>query len=161
MKKFTKIAAIAALLIAFLAATSLTAQEWTKEQLEVWKVSQTLWEKWKANDFEGTFANIHDSYQGWNNENPLPMSKMKWMDEVKPYMDMMSDMTYSTEPARIVVVGDAAVIHYYFSYSFMISKDDKKKWISNKGKWSEFYVKEKGQWMMIGDFTFNDEEDDD
>ena len=161
MKKFTKIAATAALLIAFLAATNLTAQEWTKEQLEVWKVSQTLWEKWQANDFEGTFAYVHDSYQGWNNENPLPMSKKKWMNEVKPYMDMMSEMTYSTEPARIVVVGDAAVIHYYFSYSFVISKDDKKKWISNKGKWSEFYVKEKGQWMMIGDFTFSDEEDDD
>jgi hypothetical protein len=160
MKKITKIAATAALLIAFLAATSLTAQEWTKDQLEVWTVSQNMWEKWKAKDLEGAFANIHDSYQGWNNETPLPMGKKKWMDQMKPYMDMMSDLTYSNEPARIIVVGDAAVIHYYFSYSFVLSKGDKKKQISNNGKYSEFYARDKGQWMMIGDFTSSMEEDD-
>ena len=117
MKKITKRAAIAAMLFTFLAATSLTAQEWTKDQLEVWNVSQNMWEMWKNKDLEGAFANIHDSYLGWNNESPLPMSKKKWMDEMKPYMDMMSDLTYSNEPARIVVVGEAAVIYYYFSLS--------------------------------------------
>ena len=161
MNKLAKLAAMTAVLIAFLAATSLTAQEWTEDQLEVWKVSQDMWEKWKTKDFDGAFANIHDSYQGWNNESPLPMSKKKWMDQMKPYMEMMSDLTYSNEPARIVVVGDAAVIHYYFSYSFVITQGEKKKQISNKGKYSEFYARDKGQWMMIGDFTLSADEDDD
>ncbi len=161
MKNLTKIAATALILFAFLSGTSISAQEWTKDQLEVWNVSQAMWEKWKAKDMEGAFANIHDNYQGWNNEVPMPMSKKKWMEQMKPYMDMMSDLSYSNEPARIVVVGDAAIIHYYFSYSFMITKDDKQKWISNQGKYTEFYVKDKGQWMMIGDFTFSMEEDDD
>lgn len=161
MKKLTKLAAVVALLIGFLVTSSLTAQEWTKEQLEVWNVSQMMWEKWKAKDIEGAYANIHDSYQGWNNEVPLPMSKKKWMNQMKQNLEMMSDLTYSNEPARIVVLGDVAVIHYYYSYGFMMSKDDKKKWISDQGKYTEFFVKDKGQWMMIGDFTSSMVEDDD
>ena len=149
------------MLIAFLSATTLTAQEWTKDQLEVWKVSQAMWEKWKAKDLEGAFANVHESYQGWNNEVPLPMSKAKWMNQTKAYLDMMSDLTYSNDPARITVVGDAAVIHYYYSYSFMITKDDNKKWVTDQGKYTEFYIKEKGAWMLIGDFTSGMEEDED
>jgi len=161
MKKFANHMALAALLVAFLAGTAVTAQEWTKDQLEVWNVSQASWEKWKAKDLDGAFANIHDSYQGWNNEVPLPMSKTKWMGEIKAYLDLMSDLTYSNEPARITVVGDAAVIHYYYSFSFLITKDDNKKWISDKGKYTEFFIKEKGKWMMIGDFTSSMEENDD
>ena len=149
------------MLVLFLAGTATTAQEWTKEQLEVWNTSQTMWEKWKTKDMVGAYANIHDSYRGWGNESPLPISKQKWMDQEKPLMDMISDISYDYEPARIVVVGDAAVIHYYFSYSYMITKDDEKKWISRKGKNTEFYIRDKGEWMLVGDFTYRMEKDDD
>lgn len=154
MKKATKLAAIAAILFAFLGASTLVAQEWTKEQKEVWQVVENQWENWQAKDIDGAFANIHENYLGWNDEMPMPTSKAKWMESMKKYAGMMSHEDYNIEPARIHVEGDAAVVHYYFSYQMDMGGE--KKWMGYKGKWSEFYIKEDGEWMMIGDFTFSE-----
>ena len=161
MKNLKKTTAIATLLIAFLGATTLNAQEWTKEQSEVWKETQEMWDKWKANDYEGAFDNVHENYLGWNQESPMPMSKEKWVSSNMEVKDMVTEREFDIEPARIVVVGDAAVVHYYYSYSYVYTKGDKKKWISDKGKWSEFYVKDNGDWMLLGDFTWSSKDDED
>ena len=161
MKKSARFAALAALLIAFLAPASLRAQEWTKDQLEVWKEVKTMFENFKNMDLEAAFSGVHEKYLGWNNGNPMPMTKKKWMDNNLPYKDMMSDMTYDIEPARIVIVGDAAVVHYYYSFGYNFKEGEKAKWISSEGKWTEFFVREKGKWMLLGDFTHRMNDDDD
>jgi ketosteroid isomerase-like protein len=68
---------------------------------------------------------------------------------------MMLDLT----PVRIAVVGDAAVAHYYFS--FYGERMGEQEAIS--GKNTEFYVKENGKWLLLGDHTSTkvEEEDDD
>jgi len=148
-------AVITVIVFSFLGVSTLIAQEWTKEQKEVWETVENMWIKWKANDLEGAFANVHENYLGWNNSDPMPTSKTKWMNSVKMNKDQISEEYYDIEPARIVVQGDAAVVHFYFSFSYLYTKGDEKHKIGYHGKWSEFFVKEGGEWMLLGDLTLS------
>lgn len=151
--------AIVFVLCTFLFISSAMAQEWTKDQLELWKSIEASWAKWQGGDVEGSMAMFHEGYLGWSNEYPMPADKAK----ISKMWNMMKDnykvMFLDLEPVRIVVVGDAAVAHYYFSfYASFMGKEE-----SVKGKNSEFYIKEGGKWLLLGDHTYSQakEEDDD
>lgn len=154
MKKLMNYAAIAVTMIAFLGASTLKAQEWTKEQMEVWKVVENAWAKWQEGDLEASVASVHEKYLGWNEEDPLPTTKEKWVKSISMYKDYVTFNYYDIEPARILVYGDVAVVDYYYTQSFTYAKDEEKKDFNLEGKNAEFYIKEKGQWYLIGDMTF-------
>jgi ketosteroid isomerase-like protein len=102
---------------------------------------------------DAAFANVHDKYLGWNNESPMPMSKAKWVDPMKEKIDLYSQRDFDIEPARILVHGNVAVVHYYYEMSSIYDDGEEKHKSSYQGKWTEFFVKEDGKWMLIGDFT--------
>ena len=60
---------------------------------------------------------------------------------------------YDIEPARILVYKDVAVVHYYYEQYIIFTKDDEKTEYNYKGKNTEFYIKEGGNWLLIGDMT--------
>lgn len=151
-----KLKMIVFVLCTFLFVTSALAQEWTKDQLELWSRIEATWEKWESGDFDGTLAFFHEGYIGWNSEYPMPSDKAKIAKTWGMMKDDFQVMFVDLEPVRIVVVGNAAVAHYYFSfYASFMGKEE-----SIKGKNSEFYVKEGGKWMLLGDHTTTMEEDD-
>ena len=147
-------AAIAVTMIAFLGASTLNAQEWSKEQKEVWQDVEDMWTFWKAGDLDAAFANVHADYLGWNNSSPMPMSYTKWVDGTKESKDLYSKRNFDIEPARILVHGDAAVVHYYFEFSYLYNDGEESYKGGYEGKWSAFFVKEGGKWMLLGDFTY-------
>jgi hypothetical protein len=151
MKTLFKIAIVA--LFAFIATTTAYAQEWTKAQLEVWQVVEDGWTKWKAGDISGMTASIHDKYQGWSYDSPLPMSKAQVIQWYQAMKDMMKAENFELNPARIVVMENAAVVDYYYMYSATMTMGDKKEQKMMQGKNAEFYIKEKGKWLLIGDMT--------
>ena len=144
-----------ALTIVLMVPLSLHCQEWTKEQTEVWKVVEAMWSNWKAGNMEAAFADVHDNYLGWNNESPMPLSKAKWVGSMIENKDSYSHQDYDIEPARIVVQDNCAVVHYYYQFSLIIKEGDESTAMKDQGKWSEFFIKEKGKWMLIGDFTYS------
>lgn len=159
MKKQIRFSVTAFILIAFLGTSTLVAQEWTKEQKEVWTTVKVFWDNWKAKDLDAAFASVHEKYLGWNDAMPLPTSKKKWHNTMARYKDFTSNFDFDIEPARIIVHGDAAVVHYYYSFSFIYEHDEKKKNISYSGKWTEFFVKEGGKWLLFGDMTTSDDKE--
>ena len=156
MKTLTNYSAIVMLLIAFLGATTTTAQEWSTEQKTVWQEIDNMWAKWKVGDIDAAFANVHEDYLGWNKKAPMPTSKEKWLNGMKDYMVTVSDQYYDIEPARIVIYKNVAVVHYYYNYSYSKNEEDKKVKHSYSGKWTAFFVLEKSLWFLIGDFTYSE-----
>lgn len=152
MKKTFKMALIAALSIFVMQAAH--SQEWTKAQTEVWQVVENTWMKWKLNDFAGSNASVHMKYQGWNNLMPLPLSKSEMMKMEEEMKDQSKILTYSISPARIVVTENAAVVHYYFYVEEEYTYGEKKEMNTYSGKNSDFYIKEDGKWMLLGDMTY-------
>ena len=152
MKTLLRISAVALVLI--FAASALHAQEWTKAQKEVWQVVEDSWAKTKTWDIDGLMSYIHEKYQGWNQEAPLPMTK----EQVAQYYNEMKGTSkvesISLNPARIVVTENAAVVDYYFYFKATNTVGEKKEAEEVYGKNVEFYVKEKGKWLLLGDMTF-------
>lgn len=150
-----------AIVIAVLLSAIVYAQEWTKEQTEVWKVVEDSWASWKDGNIEVMASFFHEKYQGWSDDAPLPMSKKKIIDWYTTMKDNTKAEYISLNPARITVVGNVAVVDYYFSLSITIMTGEEKTQESLKGKNAEFYIKEGGKWQLLGDMTVFEEEDDD
>lgn len=153
MKKIFNRGVIAVIVFAFLGVSTLVAQEWTKEQKEIWEVVETGWAKWQEGDFDASIASIHEKYLGWNNKDPLPTSKEKWVKSNEAIKDYVKVEYYDLQPARILVYGNVAVVHYYFENYITYTKEDQKKEYNYKGKNAEFYIKEDGKWFLIGDMS--------
>lgn len=154
MKTSFKYAIIA--VIAFFISSSAIAQEWTKEQKEVWQTVENIWSKWKANDVPGATANLHEKYQGWNGDMALPLGKPEMTQMFQDMKDMEKLDYYFINPARITISGNAAVVDYYFNYQVTRTMGTDKKTVHEKGKNVEFYVKEGGKWLLLGDMTVDE-----
>jgi ketosteroid isomerase-like protein len=144
---------------AFIATTTAFAQEWTKAQKEVWQVVEDSWTKWKAGDIEGSFACFHEKYQGWGDDMPLPMTKenvLRWSQEMKNIQKLDN---FSLNPARILITENAAVVDYYFWYEETYTKGDKKEIKESQGKNAEFYIREGGKWLLLGDMTIHEKKE--
>ena len=151
MRKIKQILVLAVFVM--FAASAAHAQEWTKEQSEVWKVVQDTWKGWKAGDATAVMASVHEKYQGWSDQSPLPMGKQSMLEWYNSMKETMKISYYNIEPARIVVLKSAAVVDYYgyFNVSWDMGEDKGSKEI--KGKFVEFYVKEGDKWLLLGDFS--------
>jgi hypothetical protein len=146
-----------------LSANHLYAQNWTKEQMEVWNVVVNNNELMYKGDFDGYFANVHEDYQGWNNQIPLPLNKTLYK-QMMPSDERVESIKLDyimTNPARIVASGDVAVVHYVYAWSVTITTDKGSDPITQSGKNTEFFVKEDGKWLLIGDMTVIDGDNDD
>ena len=161
MKKLLTIALAMGLFMAFAFPNTSNAQEWTKEQREVWTIVKDSWSKWAKGDVEGSIASLHEKYQGWSIDHPLPVGKAKIKEWYTMMKDFMKVEFMDMEPARIVVLDNAAVVHYYFSFSATYTWGEETKSEEVKGKNAEFWVKDKGDWKLLGDMTVFGEEDDD
>jgi hypothetical protein len=162
MKKFTRALIVAVFIIS--AASTSFAQEWTKEQTEVWKVVQDSWKGWKAKDVSAVAACIHEKYQGWSDNDPLPMGKQAIVEWFTSMKDAMNFNYYNIEPARILVYKTSAVVDYYYDFNVTWKVGDKSETKNVKGKVVEFYVNEGGKWLLLGDMMVHqdgDDEDDD
>jgi hypothetical protein len=159
MKTLLKYVVVAFML--FSATSSAFAQEWTKTQKEVWQVVEDSWTKWKAGDIEGSIAYLHDKYQGWSDNVPLPYTKEQIRQYFQEMKNAMKIEYFELNPARIVVTENAAVVDYYYGYEATYTKGEKKETKESQGKNTEFYVKEGGKWLLLGDMTTHKETEND
>lgn len=158
MKKSFK-GIILALLMAFTVSSSY-AQEWTKEQMEVWNAVESIWQAWSTGDADTLAFFLHDKYQSWSNTMPLPSTKeaaVNYLRYGKEYYDMQG---YYNQPARITVLGNAAVVNYYFQAFEAVSDGGDKIPRKRTGKCVDFFVKEGDKWLLIGDMEVNEEDID-
>jgi hypothetical protein len=159
MKKIMRNLVIAVLVL--FATGMASAQEWTKEQTEVWKVVQDSWKGWKAGDVTAVAATLHEKYQGWSDNDPLPLGKQSVIDWFNSMKGSMSFNYYSVEPARILVLNSSAVVDYYYNFNVTWKMGDKVESKDVKGKIAEFYVKDGGKWLLLGDMMVHDKAEDD
>ncbi|MCU0370645.1 MAG: nuclear transport factor 2 family protein [Bacteroidales bacterium] len=149
-----------AVLVMFAAGT-VNAQEWTKEQTDVWKVVQDSWKGWQNGDATAVFATVHEKYQGWSDDMPLPIGKQSMMDWYNSMKGSMKFNYFNIEPARILVTKSIAVVHYYYYFNVSWTMGGESKTEDVKGKVAEFYVNEGGKWQLIGDMMIHEDSEDD
>jgi hypothetical protein len=159
MKNLLKVFFAISFLLALAFTNNTYAQDWSKDQKEVWTVVADSWKKWADDDIEGTLAYFHEKYQGWSEDRPLPVGKAKLASLWESRAEIMKISHYDIEPARITIVGNSAVVDYYFEFGITYKLGEEKATKEMYGKNAEFYVKEGGKWLLLGDMTLHEEDD--
>jgi len=139
---------LAVVCLALLATTSLNAQEWSAAQKEVWKNVEAYWALDAAGNLEGFMSYFHDNYMGWDINEPIPMDKASVKKFVEYEYKTSKTLLYTIKPVAINVVGDVAIVDYYYT---KIMKDAEGKDKSRSGRWADVVKKQGDKWVLIGD----------
>lgn len=135
-------------LMAFIGSPILSqAQEWTKQQKEVWTAVNGWWENSKNKNGKALIESVHADYKGWSFDNSFPGNKEDLKYWVTNQLPKRETLHTSLKPLEILVSGDVAVLHYY--YSEIRKVDDKEKTVS--GRWTDVWKKEDGKWKLFAD----------
>ena len=125
--------------------TKTNAQEWSDEQKEVLKATQSLCEYWANRDLESYMNSTHKDFSGWFENEPLPVNRSTlkkwegfWLKDIKIHI-------WEIQPVSITVSGDVAVIQHYLN---TVREDEKGK-ITVYSKYTDVFKKENGKWMNI------------
>lgn len=152
---------ITSLLLAFfISPIVMQAQQWSAEQKEVWKAANGWWDNAKAQNLKALIDMTHKDYKGWGFDDNFPSGKsdlIYWVNNVLPKRRILHT---SLKPLEILVNGNTAVLHYYYTQTAMM--EEKEKNIS--GRWTDIWVKQGGKWMLYADSggqTSDDDDDDD
>ena len=131
---------------------------WTDAQQAVWSNVEAYWALWTKGDVEGFMGYVHDDYMGWSADSPMPESKAssaKWMSF---WSADNSVPMYEITPVTVLIHGDVAVVHYYYS---LVTKDKEGKLDDEQGKWTDVLVKQGDRWVLLADHGGSAPDNDD
>lgn len=129
-------------------AASLSAQQWSAEQQDLWKGVQTYWEAGMSPDPAVMLAYWDDSYYGWNYESGAPGTKADVTKAMTYWNKKGKAQYYTITPARIWVNGNFGYAHYYY---VMVTESTDGKPMTERGRWTDILMKKDGKWMLVGD----------
>jgi ketosteroid isomerase-like protein len=133
---------------ALLAASPLQAQEWSAAQKEVWKNVESYWALDAAGNLDGFMSYFHESYIGWEINQPMPGNKATVRKFIEHDYKTEKTVVYSITPVTINVLGNVAIVNYYYS---RIIKDAEGKEAGRSGRWADILMKQGDKWVLIGD----------
>ena len=122
------------------------AHEWSAEQQEVWTVIQAQWAATMEEDASWPDRFLHDDFLGWANDTPAPRgnsSEGKWS---RYGMETATTLVQELYPIGIIVRGNTAVAHYFYSTASENRKGDRE---TTHGRFTDVLVKEGDSWRFI------------
>ncbi len=155
MEKQIVIKTISTVLIALVGIIHTSAQNYTKEQINVWQEVSKKWTNWQTGNLDVAFNYVHDEFLGWNEVDDTPVTKNAWASSMKSMQSSISEIKFKIDPVKILVHQNSAVVHYNYRYSFLYGSGKGSQLVEDHGRWSEFLIREDGRWQLIGEFTFH------
>lgn len=148
MKNQMKLTLIAALFF-LLNFSSANAQNWSKEQQEVWKNVEAYNELLAANKVDESLAYFDDSYHGWYNKSQVPSDKGN-LTKMLRYGATSSwkSVVHAETPLQIWVNGNFAYVDYYI---YSVEKNDKGETRNRTETWTDILMKKGDKWVLVGD----------
>ena len=138
---------VSALVLLFALPNVVKAQEWSSDQKEVWTAIQGWWNNSQAQNSKYLIDATHPDYKGWSFGDNYPTGKSDltyWATNVLPKRKTLHT---SLRPMEILVAGDVAVVHYYYSNVRMVEEKEK----NVEGRWTDIWRKVNGKWLLYAD----------
>ena len=131
----------------FISTMPVFAQEWSKEQLNAWKVIENRWDNLVNNKNLEEFAkDFHPKFKGFVNWRALPIDKEILKQGADNVIKNLKFSMYVIEPTSIIIHNDTAVIHYFCNTRGVAGG----KAFQSEFKYTDLLIKEKGKWVTIG-----------
>ncbi len=129
-------------------ASPASAQEWSAEQMEVWRNVETYWSLYAEEDLEGFMSYFHDEFLGWVQGERVPTNKADRRTSLVRGFETGDLEWYSLKPVGIKVHGNVAIVHYLYTTTTRSAEGDQE---SVTGAWTDILMKQGNKWVMIGD----------
>jgi ketosteroid isomerase-like protein len=140
--KINKILLAAAVLLPAYA----SADDWSKEQMEVLKFEEACVTTKNVDEFMGCF---HKDFVGWGQGSTVPTSKADRMKATIDRFENSESESMLFKPLSVIVKGDMAVISYIDSVK-STNKTTKEVEYSTS-RWTDVCLKDGGKWYWISD----------
>ena len=142
------LALLAAVLVPCLASPA-SAQEWSDEQMEVWRNVETYWDVGTIEDLEDLVSYFHEDFLGWRSRDLFPTNKADrrlWLERF--FETGEKQVLLILKPVGIKLHGNVAIVHYFYSETIRHTDGTEE---SDKGRWTDILVKQGNKWVMIAD----------
>ena len=131
-------------LVAF--APAVSAQTWSKEQQEIWKLEEQQWKLSAAKDSSWIETMVHPNLNYWNNAWPAPQGKASLLLWDRYNNTSSTVLQQELFPISITITGNFAVVQYRYSLARENYKKDQE---MVTGRYTDVLVKEGGRWLFI------------
>ncbi len=135
-----------AILCLLLLPTLASAQAWTAEQQEVWKLEEQQWQMAKDKDISWIDKMVHPNISYWDVDQPGPQNKaslQRWNRYNNTNATVLEQELF---PISLTITGNIAVVHYRYSVA---RENYKKERETVTGRYTDVLVKEGGRWLFI------------
>ena len=122
------------------------AQDANDDQADVWAIIEQEWDADEKGDRKWPDRLLTDDFSGWPKNSPAPRDKssIKMWDRFGEQMGSM--VAHELYPLSIVVNGDVAIAHYFYSSAFKDNDDNVE--ISN-GRYTDVLIRTEDGWKFI------------
>lgn len=144
MKASTLLIAPVTLCLLFLCQQGM-AQQSTDDAADVILAIEEQWEAVQSGD-DWIDDKLHDRFSGWPNESPAPQSKMSTEKWNRFYSSQSRLVEHELFFQNIVVDGDVAVAHYYYTSA---NEDKDGKVEVNTGRYTDVLVRTDDGWKFL------------
>ena len=129
------------------------SQQWSQVQQEVWENVEAYWRLNANEDLEGFLSYLHEDFSGWTHSQDLPRDKEDMAMYLPLGFETTETLIYDVDPVGIKVYGEIAIVHYYYSKTYVDSSGTLKK---DTGQWTDILLKQGDRWVMIADHGGSD-----
>ena len=144
MGKLLALAAFSLGLIAIAGVAS--AQAWSPEQQEIWKVEEQQWKMAAAKDVSWMDTMVHPSMRYWETGDPMPRDRASLKRWARYSNENGTVLEQEIFPISATITGNVAVVQYHY----MIARENlKKERETVTGHYTDVLIKENGRWLFI------------
>ena len=147
-------------LLAFFASLTFThayAQDAADDERDVWAIVEAQWDSEANGDRRWIDRLLIDDFSGWSSNTPVPRSResIKMWDRFTDEQQQM--VAHELYPYLIVVHGDTAVAHYFYTAAYEDSDGEVE---TNNGRYTDVLVRTDEGWRFLSWHGGDDPSDD-
>jgi ketosteroid isomerase-like protein len=129
-----------------LVASAASAQTWSADQQELWKLEELQWKMSADKDLTWIDKMVHPNISYWGNDQVAPQNKaslIRWNRYTSGNSTVKEQELF---PISMTITGNVAVAQYRYTVA---SEDYKKEKATVSGRYTDIFLKDGGQWKFI------------
>jgi len=123
-----------------------SAQTWTPEQQELWKLEEKQWQMAKDKDLSWIETMVHPNLSYWGADSPVPQTRAslsRWNRYDNTNATVLEQELF---PHSITITGNVAVVNYHYQIARESYKKERE---TVRGRYMDVFVKDGGHWLFI------------
>ena len=129
-----------------LVASAASAQTWSTEQKEVWKVEDLQWQMSKDKDATWMDKLVHPNLSYWDNDQVAPRTQTSLKHWDRYSNSNGTTLEQEIYPISMTITGNIAVAQYRYTAA---RENYKKERETVSGRYTDILIKDGGQWKFL------------